>query len=67
MRANTTKRLASGPAAMSYGGTLAEFKHDCHVAASLGLALMDDGLLARDFVIRKRWCGGLSHAAESVA
>lgn len=51
---------ASGSRAMPRGGTLAEFKHDCHVAASLGLAFMDVSLLARDFVIRKRGCGGLS-------
>ena len=50
----------SGLAAMSHIGTLAEFKHDCHVAASLGLALLDHGCLARGIVSGKSGCGGLT-------
>ena len=53
--------------AMPHIGTLAEFKYCCHVVASLRFALMDVSLLALDFVIRKRACGGMSHMAANVA
>ena len=44
----------SGPAGMSHSWTLMEYEHDCHVAASLGLAIVDDRCVARDSVIRKQ-------------
>jgi hypothetical protein len=52
---------------MPHGRTLMEFKYCCHVVASLGLALLDVSLLARDSVICKQGCGGLSHMALIVA
>lgn len=58
---------ALGSAEMSRIGTLAEYEHDCHVAASLGLAVVDNSLLARDSVICKNRCGGMTQAARIVA
>jgi hypothetical protein len=46
--------LASGLAGLSIGYARMAGKHDGHAAASLGLALMDDELLAREAVIRKQ-------------
>lgn len=43
----------SGFAGMSLSGTLAEYEHGCHADASLGLAFLDNSLLARDSVICK--------------
>ena len=58
---------ASTSRAMPHMRTLAEFEHDGHAVASLGLALMDGSLLALDSVIRKQGCGGLSHLPLNVA
>ena len=52
---------------MSRSGTLAEYEHDCHVAASLGLALVDNPLLARDSVISKHRCDQMTQEVVGVA
>ena len=43
-----------------------EIKHDCH-GASLGLAVVDDLLVAHRFVTRKQMCGAMSHLILIVA
>jgi hypothetical protein len=65
--AEATKRSGLGLMEMSRSGTLAELEHDCHVVASLGLAVLDVRLLPRDSVIGKRDVAGCRRRDATVA